>query len=354
MLFVNGSHPLSPYIYSLNSKFGNMPDKDRVEIKEKLDPSPSGGMNGYIALCAGDPSPPVFRSPVDGLEDIMDNQVICSVYKLPDPHKHIARPPAGVIIPKKSVEAGDLKPPPVLWHEDSGRRPHDNNNRRPYDNNNRRPHDNNRQNPAGALSGRQLGEAAHRLVVNSLNVRGGGQHNAPSMPYQTIMNGTNYSNGRHHMGNQGVPPRMEQPAGHSGWHVPSDNMTNGQAAYGHQHERAGPSRHERDNRGRQHYHPYARDNHHDSRGRVPPPPGYHQNHGNSHAAAPSAGPGWYGQPPPAYAGGYQPAPYGAQQWQQQPYGGGAPPTRPNSQQSQNRYGTLDRGSNKRPSSHGRY
>nr|CAB3482338.1 unnamed protein product [Digitaria exilis] len=140
MLFVNGSHPLSPYIYSLNSKFGNLPDKDCIGIKEKLDPSPSGGMNGYIALCAGDPSPPVFRSPVDGLEDIMDNQVICSVYKLPDPHKHIARPPAGVIIPKKTVEAGDLKPPPVLWHEDNGRRPHDNNHRRPHGNNHQGPY----------------------------------------------------------------------------------------------------------------------------------------------------------------------------------------------------------------------
>ncbi|CAO2200749.1 unnamed protein product, partial [Urochloa humidicola] len=86
MLFVNGSHPLSPYIYSLNSKFGNLPDKNLNEIKEKLDPSPSGGMNGYIALCSGDPSPPVFRSPVDGLEDIMDNQVISTIYKLPDPH----------------------------------------------------------------------------------------------------------------------------------------------------------------------------------------------------------------------------------------------------------------------------
>ena len=39
MLFVNGSHPLSPYIYSLNSKFGHLPDKERNEIKEKLDPS---------------------------------------------------------------------------------------------------------------------------------------------------------------------------------------------------------------------------------------------------------------------------------------------------------------------------
>lgn len=39
MLFVNGSHPLSPYIYSLNSKFGHLPDRERNEIKEKIDPS---------------------------------------------------------------------------------------------------------------------------------------------------------------------------------------------------------------------------------------------------------------------------------------------------------------------------
>lgn len=36
----------------------------------------SGGMNGYISLCAGDPCPPIFRSPVEGLEDVMDNQVL--------------------------------------------------------------------------------------------------------------------------------------------------------------------------------------------------------------------------------------------------------------------------------------
>ena len=36
----------------------------------------SGGMNGYISLCSGDPCPPIFRSPIAGLEDIMDNQVM--------------------------------------------------------------------------------------------------------------------------------------------------------------------------------------------------------------------------------------------------------------------------------------
>uniref|UniRef100_A0A453G1P8 5'-3' exoribonuclease n=1 Tax=Aegilops tauschii subsp. strangulata TaxID=200361 RepID=A0A453G1P8_AEGTS len=201
------------------------------------------------------------------------------------------------------VEAGDLKPPPVLWHEDNGRRP--------YDNNRRHCDNSSRQNPAGSIQGRQLGEAAHRLVANSLNVRGGGQY-PPARPYQTIMNGMHYPNG--------MPPRMEQPAGRSGWHVPSDNLPNGQApAY------AQPSGHQytRDNRGRQQ--PYARDGHSDSRGAGLHPSGYHQNSSNtysSHTAPPSSGFGRYGQPP-SYAGGYaggvyQPAPYaGAQQWQQQ-------------------------------------
>lgn len=36
----------------------------------------SGGMNGYLSLCGGDPCPPVFRSPVKGMADIVDNQVM--------------------------------------------------------------------------------------------------------------------------------------------------------------------------------------------------------------------------------------------------------------------------------------
>ncbi|PKU62148.1 5'-3' exoribonuclease 3 [Dendrobium catenatum] len=61
----------------------------------------SGGMNGYLSLCNGDPCPPVFRSPIKGLEDIMDNQVICAIYKFPDAHKHLTQPPSGVVFPKK-------------------------------------------------------------------------------------------------------------------------------------------------------------------------------------------------------------------------------------------------------------
>jgi 5'-3' exoribonuclease 2 len=36
----------------------------------------SGGMNGYIAFWDGEPCPPFFRSPVAGMEDIIDNHVM--------------------------------------------------------------------------------------------------------------------------------------------------------------------------------------------------------------------------------------------------------------------------------------
>ncbi|KAJ9554058.1 hypothetical protein OSB04_018103 [Centaurea solstitialis] len=158
MLFIALSHTLSPYIFSLDSRCKQLSDKDRVEVKEQIDPVASGGMNGYISLCAHDPCPTIFRSPIHGMEDIIDNQVICAIYRLPDYHKHIARPPVGVIPPKKTVTMDDLQPDPPLWHEDSGRKPWENGR-------------NERNNPHGAISGRQLGDAAHRLVVNSLQVK---------------------------------------------------------------------------------------------------------------------------------------------------------------------------------------
>ncbi|XP_077219682.1 5'-3' exoribonuclease 3 [Tasmannia lanceolata] len=181
MLFVTVSHPLLSYIFSLDDCCKQLSDKKDAEIKEKIIPIASGGMNGYLSLCHGDPCPPIFQSPVKGMEDIISNQVICAVDKLPDWHKHITRPPVGVIFPKKTVTLGDLKPAPVLWHEDTGRK----------------PWENGRQNPTRTISGRQLKEAAHRLVVNSLQVRTernrGGQMHARSS-YDGVS--PHYSNGR--------------------------------------------------------------------------------------------------------------------------------------------------------------
>ncbi|KAJ8561331.1 hypothetical protein K7X08_027521 [Anisodus acutangulus] len=155
MLFVSLSNPLSPCIFSLHDRCKKLTDKERFEVKEQLDPIASGGMNGYLSLCSGDPCPRMFKSPIEGMENITQNQVICAIYRLPDTHKHIARPMEGVIFPKKMVTLGDMKPDPVLWHEESRKKPWEN----------RRNHH------PGAISGRQLGEAAHRLVVNSLQTK---------------------------------------------------------------------------------------------------------------------------------------------------------------------------------------
>ncbi|MCD7456075.1 5'-3' exoribonuclease 3 [Datura stramonium] len=156
MLFLSLSNPLSSCIFSLDNRCKQLTDKERFEVKEPLDPIASGGMNGYLSLCGGDPCPPIFRSPIEGMENITENQVICAIYRLPDAHKHIARPMEGVIFPKKMVSPGDMKPDPVLWHEESRKK----------------PWENGRNHHHGAISGRQLGEAAHRLVVNNLQMKG--------------------------------------------------------------------------------------------------------------------------------------------------------------------------------------
>uniref|UniRef100_A0A1J3FKE4 5'-3' exoribonuclease n=1 Tax=Noccaea caerulescens TaxID=107243 RepID=A0A1J3FKE4_NOCCA len=172
MLFIATSHRLAELIFSLDNHVRQLSERERVDIKVKIRPELSDGMNGYLTPCAGETHPPIFRSPIEGMEDILTNQVICCVYRLPDSHEHITRPPPGVIFPKKIVDIGDLKPPPALWHEENGRRPMHNNNNNNYNNNNNNYNNNQgRHNPPGSVSGRHLGDAAHRLVSNSLHTR---------------------------------------------------------------------------------------------------------------------------------------------------------------------------------------
>ncbi|KAI5596766.1 hypothetical protein BDE02_02G023400 [Populus trichocarpa] len=196
MLFVSSSHSLSESIYLLDNHCKQLTDKQRAEVKEHINPELSDGMNGYLSPCAGDTHPPIFRSPVVSMEDILANEVICVIYRLPDPHTHITCPPAGVIFPKKTVDQGDLKPEPILWHEDSGRR----------------PWENERRNPPGTISAHHLGEASHRLVSNSLQQKidrnGYGNHmHTPPPPYFAAPCGppnSFYSNGLHNHGHYGT------------------------------------------------------------------------------------------------------------------------------------------------------
>ncbi|KAL5557905.1 hypothetical protein UlMin_034116, partial [Ulmus minor] len=233
MLFVLSSHPLSVSIYSLDNRCKQFSNIERAQIKERIDPKNSEGMNGYLSPCGGEPCPPVFRSPVVGMEDIMDNQVVCAIYGLPDMHKHITRPPPGVAFPEKTVTVGDIKPEPVLWHEDSGRR----------------PMNNGRHNPPGTISGPHLGDAAHRLVANSLQAKA----NSNGYGNQMHIRPPPYARPQHHMPQSSYRNQGYYDQGH---HYHSSNRNDrhdhGNHGYNEQYGSSG-SRHPRQGSHSQHY-----------------------------------------------------------------------------------------------------
>ncbi|CAH2037750.1 unnamed protein product [Thlaspi arvense] len=160
MLFVVASHPLAELIRSLNSRTMKLSNEEQGTITETVDPVLSEGMNGYLASCGGDSQPPCFPSPIEGMEDVLANQVICAIYKLPDDVRgsEISRLPPGVVLPKKTVQLVDLKAGANLWHEDGDKR------RAPA-----KIIKVKRYNPQGSISGDRLGKAAHRLVLQTIN-----------------------------------------------------------------------------------------------------------------------------------------------------------------------------------------
>ncbi|KZV43629.1 5'-3' exoribonuclease 4-like [Dorcoceras hygrometricum] len=121
-----------------------------------IDTVSSGGMNGFLWLTKRNASRQVVPSPVSGLRDITDNQVLNITYLNPSQHAHLPKLPEGVILPAKVLRSIDMKPLPVLWHED---------------NRGRNQLGKERPQVSGAISGPTLGEAAYRLVQNTLSMK---------------------------------------------------------------------------------------------------------------------------------------------------------------------------------------
>ncbi|XP_073006236.1 5'-3' exoribonuclease 4 [Typha latifolia] len=136
-----------------------------------IDTRASGGMNGFLCLCESNQYSITVNSPVKGLNSVVNNRVLNATYLNPPSHKHIPEPPEGVIIPGKVLKPQDFKPFPVLWHED---------------NSSRRQKMRERPQVSGALSGYLLGEAAHRLVKNSLQIKSTNTAVLLDMPFRNV------------------------------------------------------------------------------------------------------------------------------------------------------------------------
>lgn len=243
-----------------------------------------------------------------------------------------------------------------------------------------------RQNPPGTISGKQLGEAAHRLVVNSLQLktdRNGIEqmHRPPSSHVGMIAASPYYNNGRQHSQDQQTRmdysrrERFGYPA------VQSDSYGQLHPPSSTTHQQYGTSVHQQSRLPNQQYERSHWQN--QPRGSIHGFSSTHQNggygnyqHGPAVQYAGHSGGGYNGY------GSYQA--YGASQWTQQydGYGGGGwghppgnqngggrgiPPANHNgpsggyahSQPSRNRYSALDRGASQRappppPPGYGRY
>ncbi|GMG99626.1 hypothetical protein Nepgr_001466 [Nepenthes gracilis] len=154
LLYVHCTHPLARQILLYSQFFFLLPPEQRYGWP--IDTNASGGMNGFLWMCERNQWFPVVSSPVNGLPDIICDQVLNITYLNPWPHKHIPEPPKGVIMPAKEVKPFDVKPFPALWHEVDE---------------SRRQLGRGRPQVPGAISGPQLGKAAHRLVKNTLNIK---------------------------------------------------------------------------------------------------------------------------------------------------------------------------------------
>ncbi|PKA59751.1 5'-3' exoribonuclease 4 [Apostasia shenzhenica] len=155
IIYVYNSHLLAMQVVALYQR-SYQKQMQGTSCSSTINADLSGGMNGFLCLTERNSCCSIVASPVRGLSNINDNRVLNATYLNPLPHLHIPEPPRRVIMPAKILKSHDIKPFPLLWHEDNSGR-----------------HLKARERPqvSGAISGLLLGEAAHRLVKNSLQIK---------------------------------------------------------------------------------------------------------------------------------------------------------------------------------------
>ncbi|EXB64360.1 5'-3' exoribonuclease 4 [Morus notabilis] len=112
VLFVHSSHSFSESLVLFSQR-----NELVAQVKEKINPKFSAGMNGYMFIPDKTVKPEQIDSPIDGMEMIANNKVLSLFYDNPRFLGHIPRPPEKVAWPSKCICKKDIKPKPFLWHE---------------------------------------------------------------------------------------------------------------------------------------------------------------------------------------------------------------------------------------------
>ncbi|KAJ6876991.1 5'-3' exoribonuclease 4-like [Populus alba x Populus x berolinensis] len=153
LLYIHPVHPLAQIVISYYQQNDHLSEGERFAWE--IDTRASGGMNGCLWLYERNVRRSVVPSPILGLPALEGNQVLNITFLNPKYRGHIPEIPEGVVMPEKIVKPEDLKSFPTLWHEDNGRR----------------QQGRERSQVQRAVAGPFLGDAAHRLVKNTLNIK---------------------------------------------------------------------------------------------------------------------------------------------------------------------------------------
>lgn len=121
-IFVRKSHELGALVTSMYDRCYQDSNKVKTQTKVPIDHQNSGGMNGFLSTCSEQSGVHNITSPVQGIDDIIEDAVICAIFENPMFHDHFPEPPQNVVMPEKILTKDDYEETP-LWHKYRGPRP---------------------------------------------------------------------------------------------------------------------------------------------------------------------------------------------------------------------------------------
>eukprot|EP00268_Persea_americana_P015083 TRINITY_DN16833_c0_g3_i5.p1 TRINITY_DN16833_c0_g3~~TRINITY_DN16833_c0_g3_i5.p1 ORF type:complete len:576 (-),score=81.58 TRINITY_DN16833_c0_g3_i5:170-1897(-) len=117
-IFTRKSHEFGSDVLSIYGHLKHVSESRLTQVKVPVNIGNSGGLNGFLN---SDDYPNIrcLISPVKGMVDITENNVVFAVFENPKFHNHIPEPPQNVTVPVEEITEADIEETP-LWHTYKG------------------------------------------------------------------------------------------------------------------------------------------------------------------------------------------------------------------------------------------